>query len=131
MVDYTVNMIENPDKFSVAYMIPPGTRKQAIAKVVAKLAFWLVPSYIWLLRKPGVFVTQQDAAADRQPATRAVGGWACCYIRMDVHELVALNIYLHGLPVAIFVVLLIYLFRLISRKKLSRARALGGRVTHR
>lgn len=74
LVDYTVNMIEQPDKFGVAYMIPPGTRKQAIAKVVTKLAFWLVPSYIWLLRKPGVFITQQDAAADRQPATRAAGG---------------------------------------------------------
>jgi len=53
LVDYTVNMIEQPDKFGVSYMIPPGTCKQAIAKMVAKFAFWLVPGYIWLLRKPG------------------------------------------------------------------------------
>ncbi len=53
LVDYTVNMIEQPDKFGVAYMIPPGSRKQAMAKMVAKLTFWLMPSYIWLLRKPG------------------------------------------------------------------------------
>jgi len=74
LVDYTVNMIEQPDYFGVAYMISPGTLKQTIAKVVAKLAFWLVPSYIWLLRKPGTFITQQGATADRQPATRAAGG---------------------------------------------------------
>ncbi|MEW5837384.1 MAG: class I SAM-dependent methyltransferase [Pseudomonadota bacterium] len=68
LVDYTVNMIEQPDKFGVAYMIPPGTRKQAIAKLVSKFAFWLVPSYIWLLRKPGVATSQKGAAPDGDSA---------------------------------------------------------------
>jgi len=59
LVDYTAKMIEQPEKFGVTYMIPPSSRKQAIAKVVTKFAFWLVPSYIWLLRKPGMFITQR------------------------------------------------------------------------
>ncbi len=58
LVDYTVKMIEQSDKFGVAYMLPPGSCKQIIAKVVAKLAFWLVPSYIWLLKKPGEIATE-------------------------------------------------------------------------
>jgi len=74
LVDYTTNMIEQPEKFGVDYMIPPGSLKQAVAKVVTKLAFWLVPSYIWLLRKPGVIITQQGATADRQSATKASSG---------------------------------------------------------
>jgi len=71
LVDYTVNMIKQPDKFKVAYMIPPGSRKQAIAKAVANLAFWLVPSYIWLLRKPGVQVTQSGSRGSLTPSSHS------------------------------------------------------------
>ncbi|MCB1056277.1 MAG: class I SAM-dependent methyltransferase [Acidobacteria bacterium] len=68
LIDYTAEIIEHPDKFGTAYMIPPGSRKQAIARLIAKRAFWLVPGYIWLLRKPGVFATQEDDAADPMSA---------------------------------------------------------------
>lgn len=63
IIDYTTPMISDPDKFGVGYMIPAGSRKQAIAKRVARFAYWLVPSYIWLLRKPGVFGAQQGGSA--------------------------------------------------------------------
>ena len=53
LVDYTRKMIERPEQFGVEYMIEPGTRKHAIAKAITKYAFWMVPSYIWLLKKPG------------------------------------------------------------------------------
>lgn len=62
LIDYTSSMIRCPDKFGVGYMIPPGTPKQAIAKMVAKFAYWLVPGYIWLLRKPDAFFAQQNVA---------------------------------------------------------------------
>lgn len=62
--DYTVKMINSPDRFGVEYMIPPGTRNQTMALTVAKHAYWLVPGYIWLLRKPGVFVTRQKTAPE-------------------------------------------------------------------
>lgn len=73
LIDYTVDMLKYPDKYGISYMVQQGSRKQAIAKMVVTFAYWLVPSYIWLLRKPGAFVTQQGATADRQPATRAAG----------------------------------------------------------
>ncbi len=73
LVDYTVRMIEQPDRYGVAYMIPPGSRKQFMARVVAKLAFWLVPGYIWLLGKPGKLVTRQGAAFDPPSDTRVAG----------------------------------------------------------
>lgn len=53
LVDYTANVVNYPDKFGISYMMPPGTRKQAIAKALCKIVFWLVPGYIWLLQKPG------------------------------------------------------------------------------
>ncbi len=53
VVDYTRRMIEQPERFGVDYMIPPGSRKQAVAKWVARAAYWLVPGYIWLLRRQG------------------------------------------------------------------------------
>jgi SAM-dependent methyltransferase len=50
--DYTGKLIEDPKTYKVEYMIPPGSRKHRIAKAIVRHAYWLVPSYIWLLRKP-------------------------------------------------------------------------------
>jgi hypothetical protein len=59
-VDYTVKLIAEPERYHTAGMIRSGTSKQAIAQLVVKLAYWLVPGYIWLLRKPGRFGTQSN-----------------------------------------------------------------------
>ena len=52
LIDYTKRMIENPQKFHIHYMLQPGTFKYRIAKLVANKAYWLFPTYIWLLKKP-------------------------------------------------------------------------------
>jgi hypothetical protein len=33
-------------------MVPPGSIKAAIAKLIARRFLWLSPGYIWLLEKP-------------------------------------------------------------------------------
>jgi len=51
IIDYTKKIIDDPKTFHADYMVRHGTLKGAIAKVVANYAFWLCPSYIWLLCK--------------------------------------------------------------------------------
>jgi ubiquinone/menaquinone biosynthesis C-methylase UbiE len=50
--DYTPRMINAPAKYSVDYMIPPGSVKARIASFLATHLHWLSPRYIWLLQKP-------------------------------------------------------------------------------
>lgn len=50
--DYTTKMISDPQKYSIEYMIAPGSAKAFIAGFIAKHISWLCPSYIWLLEKP-------------------------------------------------------------------------------
>lgn len=52
IIDYTRRTIDDPERFRVGYMLKPGSPKQRIAKGIARLAYWLVPGYLWLLRKP-------------------------------------------------------------------------------
>lgn len=51
-IDYTRPVIAEPARFAADYMLTPGTPKYRIANLVATLAPWLVPSYLWVLRKP-------------------------------------------------------------------------------
>lgn len=53
LLDYTVRVIDEPARFGASYMLHQGSRKQRIAQVVARWAYWLVPGYLWVLRKPG------------------------------------------------------------------------------
>jgi len=50
--DYTVRMIEEPEKFHIEYMIKPNTLKATIAQFISKKIHWLTPGYIWILEKP-------------------------------------------------------------------------------
>ena len=50
--DYTLKTISCPKKYHIDYMIPPGSIKAAIAKLIAGKLRWLSPGYIWLLEKP-------------------------------------------------------------------------------
>jgi 2-polyprenyl-3-methyl-5-hydroxy-6-metoxy-1,4-benzoquinol methylase len=52
ITDYTKFILHDPEKYSAAYMIKPGSTKQKIACFLSKYAYWLVPGYIWILRKP-------------------------------------------------------------------------------
>lgn len=51
LIDYTKKIIENPQFFHAEYMIRHGTIKAKLAKLIVHYAYWLCPSYIWLLRK--------------------------------------------------------------------------------
>jgi 2-polyprenyl-3-methyl-5-hydroxy-6-metoxy-1,4-benzoquinol methylase len=50
-IDYTQKIIEDPQRYHVEYMIPPGSMKQRAALTIIKLTPWLSPGYVWLLKK--------------------------------------------------------------------------------
>ncbi|WP_143047961.1 class I SAM-dependent methyltransferase [Thalassotalea agarivorans] len=52
LIDYTKKILAQPSKFGAEYMIKPGTIKYKVANFVAKYFFWLVPGYVWVLKKP-------------------------------------------------------------------------------
>ena len=49
--DYTKKILQNPEKFSAIELCRPGSLKQKSAILFCKLAYGLVPTYIFLLRK--------------------------------------------------------------------------------
>ena len=51
IIDYTEEVIKDPVRYCLTEMIKPGSLKQRLAIFVLKLAYWLCPVYIWLLRK--------------------------------------------------------------------------------
>lgn len=48
--DYTARLINEPDRFAVSYMLPPGSLKWRLARALVKYAPWASPGYIWLLK---------------------------------------------------------------------------------
>lgn len=52
VTDYTSGIITEPARFGCDNMIIPGSRKQRVALNVSRLAYWLMPGYLWLLCKP-------------------------------------------------------------------------------
>ena len=52
IIDYTSKIICNPEKFHASYMLKPKSAKHNIAIFITRYLFWLVPAYIWLLKKP-------------------------------------------------------------------------------
>lgn len=53
IIDYTGELIKNPEKFDAAYMLEPGSTKHKLAQFIVERFYWLCPGYIWLLKKPG------------------------------------------------------------------------------
>ena len=49
--DYTVRVIEEPEKFSATDMLTQGSRKQKIFLFILKKFYFLSPTYLWLLSK--------------------------------------------------------------------------------
>jgi len=49
--DYTCKMIEDPGRFNIEYMLTIAGRKQQIARIFCRYAYWLLPGYIWILQK--------------------------------------------------------------------------------
>jgi 2-polyprenyl-3-methyl-5-hydroxy-6-metoxy-1,4-benzoquinol methylase len=51
IIDYTPLIINKPGRYSAVEMVKPNSIKQRISSRIVKLAYWLCPTYIWLLRK--------------------------------------------------------------------------------
>lgn len=51
-IDYTGKIIADPIKYSATEMIRQGSIKQRVAKIILRVAYWIFPDYIWLLKKP-------------------------------------------------------------------------------
>jgi SAM-dependent methyltransferase len=50
--DYTRRILADPQVFGADYMLRPGSAKARVAAAIGRHAYWLLPSYVWLLRKP-------------------------------------------------------------------------------
>lgn len=49
--DFTRRMVADPQKYHVEYMIRPGSMTAVIAGFISRWLYWLVPGYIWILKK--------------------------------------------------------------------------------
>jgi 2-polyprenyl-3-methyl-5-hydroxy-6-metoxy-1,4-benzoquinol methylase len=49
--DYTKKILQNPEKFSATELCRPGSLKQKSAVLFSRVAYGLVPTYIFLLKK--------------------------------------------------------------------------------
>ena len=52
VLDYTERVLREPERFGASDLLRSGTPKQRLALAVVRYAYWLVPTYLWLLRKP-------------------------------------------------------------------------------
>lgn len=53
VIDYTRRVIEEPERFAATDMLVPGSMKHRVALALVRRAYWLVPTYLWVLKKPG------------------------------------------------------------------------------
>jgi 2-polyprenyl-3-methyl-5-hydroxy-6-metoxy-1,4-benzoquinol methylase len=53
VIDYTTKIIEDPEKFFATDLIAPNSLNQKISLFILKHAFFLCPTYIWILIKAG------------------------------------------------------------------------------
>jgi 2-polyprenyl-3-methyl-5-hydroxy-6-metoxy-1,4-benzoquinol methylase len=51
IVDYTTKVMKDPERYHATELLKPGSLKQKLALLAAKCAYYLCPTYIWLLRK--------------------------------------------------------------------------------
>ena len=49
--NYTPRVVDDPVRFQVEYMLPPGSLKARIASFVAHRLYWASPC-MWVLEKP-------------------------------------------------------------------------------
>ncbi len=51
LTDYTPFILSEPEKYKIEYMLKRGSWKHKIAMFISKYLIWLVPGYIWILKK--------------------------------------------------------------------------------
>jgi len=52
VIDYTLEVIKNPEKYFANDMIKNGSISQKIYLIIFKGAYFICPTYLWLLKKP-------------------------------------------------------------------------------
>jgi ubiquinone biosynthesis O-methyltransferase len=52
IIDYTSKIIKNPEKYNASDMLEKGTFKYIISNIIVKYFLFIVPTYVWLLKKP-------------------------------------------------------------------------------
>lgn len=51
VIDYTVEVVRNPVRFHATDVIVPGSFKQKYSLAALWAAYWICPTYLWLLKK--------------------------------------------------------------------------------
>lgn len=51
VIDYTIEVVRDPVRFSATEVIIPGSVKQRLSLVALQMAYWICPTYLWLLKK--------------------------------------------------------------------------------
>ena len=51
IIDYTKKIIKDPVKFYSTEMIKPNSFSQTIFVAILNIAYWLCPTYVWILKK--------------------------------------------------------------------------------
>ena len=54
IVDYTLEVIKNPSRYFADNMLKEKTIKYYIYNLIAKILYFMIPTYIWILKKPNV-----------------------------------------------------------------------------
>ena len=52
IIDYTMEVLKHPTKYSANEMLKENSIKFYIVNFIAKIFYFLVPTYIWILKKP-------------------------------------------------------------------------------
>lgn len=52
IIDYTLDVLKYPTKYSASEMLKENTIKYHIVNLISKIFYLLVPTYIWILKKP-------------------------------------------------------------------------------
>jgi len=51
IVDYTEKIVRDPVKYNATEMVKQGSMKQKMGILMIKIAYWLFPGYVWMLKK--------------------------------------------------------------------------------
>jgi ubiquinone/menaquinone biosynthesis C-methylase UbiE len=51
IIDYTYNIVQQPEKFFASEMLDSHSIKQEISLLILKFFYWACPTYIWILKK--------------------------------------------------------------------------------
>jgi ubiquinone/menaquinone biosynthesis C-methylase UbiE len=51
-VDYTLEVLKHPSKYSANEMLKEKSFKYYIVNIIARVCYFVIPTYIWVLKKP-------------------------------------------------------------------------------